>query len=117
MRTPVTFKTDSIRVDLTYHDKAATTIDYDTATKAMQTVLKDTSKFQDRLHDSLGAGANHICGVEFGTSELRKRRDPARALAVKAATEKAFALASAAGLKVADKPLTIVVYSCGGGAF
>lgn len=46
---------------------------------------------------ALEAGANQVVNVEFTTSELRKYRDQARQLAMKAASEKAQALASAAG--------------------
>jgi len=114
---PTDIQTDYIHVDLSYNDKQNTMIDYYTATKAVQVLLKDTSKFQDLLSQSLAAGANHIYGVEFSTSELRKYRDQARAMAVKAATEKARDLAAAAGFTVADKPLTIAAYSYGGGSF
>ena len=110
-------QTDYIHVDLTYNDKQSTLIEYYTATKAVQVLLKDTAKFQDLLGQSLAAGANHIYGVEFSTSELRKYRDQARAMAVKAATEKAQDLASAAGFTLAPKPLTIASYSYGGGSF
>jgi len=110
-------QTDYIHVDLAYNDKQSTLVEYYTATKAVQVLLKDTSKFQDLLSQALAAGANHIYGVEFSTSELRKYRDQARAMAVKAATEKAQDLASAAGLTVIPKPLTIAAYSYGGGSF
>ncbi|MHB1319365.1 MAG: SIMPL domain-containing protein, partial [Anaerolineae bacterium] len=46
---------------------------------------------------TLKAGANTVNNVEFYTSELRKYRDQARDLAVKASKEKAQALAAAAG--------------------
>ena len=110
-------QTDYIHVDLVYNDKQSTVIEYYTATKAVQVLLRDTSKFQDLLSQSLAAGANHIYGVEFSTSELRKYRDQARAMAVKAAAEKARDVATAAGFTVAAKPLTIAAYSYGGGAF
>jgi uncharacterized protein YggE len=46
---------------------------------------------------ALKAGANTVDNVEFYTSELRKYRDQARDMAVTAASEKAQALARAAG--------------------
>jgi uncharacterized protein len=61
----------------------------------------------------LHAGANHIYGIEFSTSELRKYRDQSRALATKAAIEKANDLASAAGLKVVGKATSLTTYSYG----
>lgn len=54
--------------------------------------------------------------MEFGTSELRTHRDAARALAVKAAQEKANDLAAAAGLRIVGGPLGLSAYSYGGGA-
>lgn len=55
--------------------------------------LKDISQFEDLLTDVLDAGANYVHGIQFRTTELRKYRDEARALAIKAAREKATALA------------------------
>ena len=43
--------------------------------------LKDTSKFEDVLTESLQEGANYVHGIEFRTTELRKHRDAVRALA------------------------------------
>ena len=51
------------------------------------------------------------------TTQLRKYRDEARALAIKAAIEKANDLASAAGMKVIGKPTGISSYSYGGGSW
>ena len=48
----------------------------------------------------LQAGATYIHGVDFRTTELRKYRDQARALAIKAAREKAEALARELGQQV-----------------
>jgi uncharacterized protein YggE len=48
--------------------------------------------------------------VDFRNSELRKYRDQARALAVKAAIEKAATLAAVAGLKV-GKTTNMTSYS------
>ena len=62
--------------------------------------LRDTSKFEDILSSALEAGANYVHGVQFRTTELRKYRDEARALAIKAAKEKADALAKELGQKV-----------------
>ncbi|MBN1426850.1 MAG: SIMPL domain-containing protein [Anaerolineae bacterium] len=61
--------------------------------------LRDVSKTSDVIAAALNAGANEVVNVELYTSELRKYRDQARDLAVKAATEKAQALAGAAGAK------------------
>lgn len=59
--------------------------------------LRDVSKTSKVISAALYAGANQVVNVDFYTSELRKYRDQARDLAVKAASEKAQALAKAAG--------------------
>lgn len=61
--------------------------------KTVVVTLRKVPKFEDVLSVALGAGANYVLGVHFQTSELRKHRDDARALAIKAAKEKAVALA------------------------
>jgi uncharacterized protein YggE len=59
--------------------------------------LRDVSKSSDVMAAALGAGANQVINVEFYTSELRKYRDQARDMAIKAAQEKAQALAKGVG--------------------
>jgi hypothetical protein len=54
----------------------------------------------------LEAGVNYVHGVEFRTSELRKYRDQARALAIQAAQQKAVALAGELSQEVGE-PLLI----------
>jgi uncharacterized protein YggE len=61
--------------------------------KTVVVTLREVPRFEDVLSAALGAGANYVLGVHFQTSELRKHRDDARALAIKAAREKAVALA------------------------
>jgi len=65
--------------------------------KTIVFTLKDTSKFEDLLSSVLEAGANYVYGVRFRTTELRKYRDQARALAIKAAQAKARDLAKELG--------------------
>jgi uncharacterized protein len=61
--------------------------------KTIVITLKDITAFEELLSDALEAGATHVHGIEFRTSQLRKHRDAARALAIRAAREKAIALA------------------------
>ena len=68
--------------------------------------LKDVSQFENLLTDVLDAGANYVHGIQFRTTELRKHKDAARALAIKAAREKAVALAQELDQKV-GKPYAI----------
>jgi len=74
--------------------------------KTMVITLKDVSRFDDLYAAVLEAGANHVYDIQFRTTELRKYRDQARALAIKAAQEKAGALAGELGLKI-GKPQSI----------
>ncbi|HEX5808085.1 MAG TPA: SIMPL domain-containing protein [Anaerolineales bacterium] len=59
--------------------------------------LRDVDQTSAALAAAFEAGANQVVNVEFYTSELRKHRDQAREMAMKAASEKAGALAIAAG--------------------
>ncbi len=59
--------------------------------------LKDAGKVSDVLTTALTAGANEVIDVRFSTTQLRRYRDDARAQAMKAAQEKAQALANVAG--------------------
>jgi uncharacterized protein YggE len=67
--------------------------------RALQVTVRDISRFDAVMSGALEAGANVVHGVHFGTTELRKHRDTARSLAMKAALEKATALAKEYGMK------------------
>jgi hypothetical protein len=74
--------------------------------KSVVITLRDLTRFEDLLTDALDAGVNYVHGINFRTTELRKYRDQARALAIRAAQEKAAALAGELGQK-AGKPQSI----------
>ena len=112
---PSDIQTDYFHVSIVYTREQGSVIDYYVVTKQIEVVLKKISRFEDLLNAGLHAGANHLDGVEFRTTELRKYRDQARELATKAAVEKAQDLAQAAGMKV-GKPLSLSSYSYGGGS-
>ena len=59
--------------------------------------LKDISRFDPLLSDVLKAGVTKVSNVEFRDSQIRKHRDQARAMAIKAAQEKASLLAREIG--------------------
>jgi uncharacterized protein YggE len=109
-------QTDFIHVDLAYQNNDSTVVDYYKVTKEVQIVLKDVSKFESLVSAVLHSGANHIYGIDFNTSELRKYRDQARQVATKAAIDKANDIAAAAGMKVVGKPTSLATYSYGGGS-
>lgn len=95
---PKYVKTDYINIEPRYKDlyQNSEFIGY-FVRKTVEIRLGDISKFESLYSDLLGAGANYVQGIEFRTTDLRKYRDQARALAVQAAREKAEALAGGAG--------------------
>jgi uncharacterized protein YggE len=62
--------------------------------------LRDLSKFEDLVSDMLEVGVNHVHGVDFRTTELRKHRDRARSLAIQAAREKAVMMSGELGQRI-----------------
>jgi uncharacterized protein YggE len=75
--------------------------------KTIVLTVRNLSKFDDLLNSALEAGANYVYGVQFRTTKLRQYRNQARALALKAAKEKAKNMAKELGQK-AGRPYTIV---------
>lgn len=65
--------------------------------RGMVITLKELAKFEDLLTGILDSGANYIQNVQFRTTQLRKYKDEARSMAVKAAKEKAAAMAKELG--------------------
>ena len=74
--------------------------------KSIVITLKDITRFEGLLSQCLEAGVNYVQGIEFRTSELRKHRDTARAMAIKAAQEKATAMAKELQQEI-GQPLSI----------
>jgi uncharacterized protein len=75
-------------------------ISYFSAEQSLTVKLHDASKIDDVLDVLIKAGGNRVDGIEYQSSELRKYRDQAREEAVKAAREKAEALAKALGQQI-----------------
>jgi uncharacterized protein YggE len=100
-------QTDYISIEPRYHDnyQREDFIGY-FVRKTIVITLKDISKFEDLLTSALEAGVNYVHGIQFRTTELRQHRDEARALAIKAAQEKANALGGELDQRV-GKPHTI----------
>jgi uncharacterized protein YggE len=68
--------------------------------KSVVICVKDMTRFEPVLLAFLKGGANRVDGVQFQTSELRKHRDAARLQAIRAAREKATAMAGELGQKL-----------------
>jgi len=109
-------QTDFIQVGIVYENDGVSA-KYFNAQKSIVVVLGEISKLEAVLGSALDAGATHIHSVEFETTRLREYRDQARALAVKAAGEKARDLAAAAGLAVVGGPVNISSAQYGGGSW
>ncbi|HEX6187341.1 MAG TPA: SIMPL domain-containing protein [Pyrinomonadaceae bacterium] len=62
--------------------------------------LKDISRFSELLADVLQAGITRLSNLEFRDSQIRKHRDQARVMAIRAAQEKAILLAREIGQSI-----------------
>ena len=68
-----------------------------TVSKTLVVKLKDLSKFEDFFSEVVKIGVSDIGDVVFETSELRKYKDQARQMAVRAARQKAQLIAGEIG--------------------
>jgi len=59
--------------------------------------LRDLAQFEGLLGATLESGVNYVQSIEFRTTDLRRYRDEARALALRAAQEKAAAMTGELG--------------------
>lgn len=103
---PADIQTDFIQLGMAYENDGIT-VKYYYTRQSIVVLLRDVSRMEQALADSVTAGATHIHDVAFETTRLRALRDQARATAVKAATEKANDMAAAAGMKVTGGPVSI----------
>lgn len=68
--------------------------------KTIVILLRDTTKFEDILSGALERGATHVLRVRFEVDNLKQHRDKARSDAIRAARDKAQALAGELGAKL-----------------
>ena len=92
-------QTDFISIEPGYDDRSSWKVEMYVVRKSIEVKLKDIKGFEAILAGLLTSGVNNVHGMELRTSELRKHRDTARAMAIKAAREKADALAAELGVK------------------
>ena len=62
--------------------------------------LKEVGKFEPLLEAAIQAGANEVLNIQFCSTELRKHRDQARQMAIRAAREKGELFTQELGLKL-----------------
>jgi uncharacterized protein len=86
-------QTDQLNIQILYHDSRDLVVSGYSASRSYSVTLKDPKKFQTLVETVIKNGGNRINNFEYRTKELRKYRDQARAMAIKAAREKAEALA------------------------
>jgi uncharacterized protein YggE len=75
-------------------------ISYFVAAQTLTITVRDLPRLDTLLEALIKAGGNRIDSIAYETGDLRKYRDQARDLAVKAAQEKAGALARALGQEI-----------------
>jgi uncharacterized protein YggE len=108
-------QTDVLQLEIRYRsNRASEGIDGYIAHRTYSVTLKDAKKLEPAIDAALRNGANQLLGVQYRSSELRKHRDAARAMAIKAAKEKATALAGELSAKI-GAPRTINEGSAGYG--
>jgi hypothetical protein len=95
-------QTDYMNINPTYQNKYGKTREISgyTTRKSISVKLTDVNKFENFLSDVVEMGVNHINNIQYKTSKLREYKDRARALAVKAAKEKAIHMAGELGEKI-----------------
>jgi uncharacterized protein YggE len=99
-------KTTYLSLQPQFDYRSGMKISYFYAEQTISVTERDTSKLDTLLDAVIKAGGNRIDSIEYENSELRRYRDQARDLAVKAAREKAEALAHALGQEI-GKPYSI----------
>ena len=68
--------------------------------KTVVILLRDVTKFENALSGALERGATHVLRVRFEVDNLKQHRDKARSDAIRAARDKAQALAGELGAKL-----------------
>ena len=101
-------QTANLEIDVRYKDSSRPSFGIDGyyARRAYAITLKDVKQFEKLVDTCLKNGANRLMGFDYRSKELRKHRDQARAMAIKAAKEKAVALSGELGCTV-GQPRTI----------
>jgi uncharacterized protein YggE len=88
----------SLQPQVTTHKGVRST--YFVAQQTLTVLVRDLPKLDTVLESVIKAGGNRIDSVRYEVSDLRKYRDQARDMAVKAAREKAQALAAGLGQEI-----------------
>lgn len=97
---PKDVQTDFLSLEPVYHHDLSRLqpVAY-VARKSIGVKLDSLDRFEGILAGVLTNGVTHVHGIDFRTTQLRKHRDTARAMATRAAREKAEAIASELGVR------------------
>ena len=98
---PQDVQTDYIKLEPRYrgNDEGRLFLGY-SVRKDLVFTLRDVTQAESLLSEVMESGISRINSVRFQTSQLRKYRDQARAMAIRAAQEKAIALTAEIGQKI-----------------
>jgi uncharacterized protein YggE len=97
---PEQVRTDCLEIAPYYHERSTQERlipEYYRINRVMAVTLRDTKLVDALVSAALASGATHVLDVDFRTTELRKHRDEARRLAIRAAKEKAALLVGEIG--------------------
>jgi uncharacterized protein YggE len=95
-----------IAPDFTNREQETEKVKFYRVSQSVSCTLHEVKKMPDLTAEAVAAGATGVHEATLRTSQLRKYRDEARSKAIRAAREKAVALASELGAKV-GKPYSI----------
>ena len=88
-------QTATLQLEIRYRSgRPSEGIDGYYARRSYSITLKQPKKLEALLDAALTSGANQILGIDYRSAQLRTHRDKARQMAIKAAKEKAMALAA-----------------------
>ena len=98
---PEDMQTDYIKLEPRYRggNETRTFLGY-SVRKDLVFTLRDVTQAESLLSEIMTSGITSINSINFRTSQMRKHRDEARALAIRAAREKAVALTAEIGQKI-----------------
>jgi len=107
-------QTAYIRVEPNYeHNVSRVDPVYYEVTRSVGVRVRKVDAYEKLLTSVIRAGANRVYGIDLHTTQMRKHRDTARQMAMRAAKEKAEALAGELGVKI-GKVYNISEQSAGG---
>jgi uncharacterized protein YggE len=94
---PKYIQTSSIQMNPVYSDERVPRFLVHEITQTIQVTLKDPSKYESFVTKLIEGGVNRIDGVDFQVSDSRKYKDETRLKAIRAAKDKATAMAGELG--------------------